>query len=83
MAHAGLVCFRCARRPGNGLPHLQHAGGQGVRPDLRLPHHLQGGVRGRRARHEGGARVRGELMRCDGGGGGGGGELSLFFFVFP
>lgn len=62
ITHSGLVCFRCACRPGNGFAHLQHAGGTGVCPNLRLPHHLQGCIRGRRSRHEGRQRVRGELI---------------------
>lgn len=62
IAHSGLVCFRCTCSPGNGFPHLQPAGGAGVCTNLRLPHHLQGRVRGRRSRHEGRQRVRGELI---------------------
>lgn len=56
------LCFRRTCGPRNGFPHLQPAGGAGVRTNLRLPHHLQGCIRGWRSRHESGQRVRGELM---------------------
>lgn len=58
--HLPSLCFRCTCGPRNRRPHRQPAWGAGVRRDVRLPHHLQSGVRRRWSRHEGGQRVRGE-----------------------
>lgn len=56
-------CLRRACGPRNRCTHLQPAGGAGVRPNIRLPHHLQSSLRRRRSRHEGGQRVRGETRQ--------------------
>lgn len=59
-----LLLCRCACCPGHRCPDLLPAGGAGLRPDVRLPHHLQSSLRRWRQRHEGGPRVWGEPVSC-------------------
>lgn len=59
----GPACRSLTRRPRgprHGCPHHFPARGPRVLQHLRLPHHLQGCLWGRRPRHEGRAQLRGE-----------------------
>lgn len=55
-----ITPYRSPCGPRNRRPHRKSAGGAGVRPDIRLPHHLQSSLWRRWSRHEGGPRIRGE-----------------------